>query len=580
MELSNASIVKKLRQVAAAHQLKNDNLFKIRAYENAADSIEHSTYEVKVLWEEGRLDQIPGIGQSLKNHLEELFKTGKVKHWEKVKQGIPKVVFDLLDIEGIGPKTASNLASLGIKNIEDLKDNIKSGNLVSKGFSAKVASKIFSAILEYESRSQGRMLLPYAFTQAERVLEYMKKCPEVIKVDPLGSLRRMVATIGDLDFSISSKNPQDVVDHIIKMPGVVKVVEKGHTQATIVLFSGLHIDFLISQPESYGALLQHFTGSKSHNIHLRKLAERLGFSLSEYGIKNVKTHQIIPCQTEDQLYKYLKMQTPPPELREDSGEIEASLKHQLPNLIEINDIKGDIHTHSNYPLEPSHGPGANTLQEMAEKAKRLGYDYLGSSDHPPSVSGHPNVEMVGLIKKRADHIASINSSKKYPKLLNLLEVDILPDGSLSVPDEGLHLLDFAIVGIHSSHKMVKGTMTKRILKAMDSPYVKVLVHPTGRLLNERESYQADWEEIFNCCVKNNQAVEINGYPNRLDLPDSLVRFAKSLGVKFVINTDAHEKSQMENMRFGVSVARRGWLEAKDIINTWDLQKVFDYFKIS
>lgn len=579
MEFSNTAISKQLRQVAAAHALKKGDLFRIRAYENAADSIEHLTSEVKDLWEEDKLDQIPGLGKTLKSHLNELFKTGKVKHWQEIKKGIPEVVFELLDIPGIGPQTALKLANLAVKSVSNLKDQIKSGHLVEKGFSAKLAESLLSNLEELESSTKGRMLLPYAFAQAEKILEYMKKCPEVIKVDPLGSLRRMVSTIGDLDFSVSSKNPQDVVDHIIKMPSVVRVVEKGNTQATIVLFSGLHVDFLISQPESYGALLQHFTGSKQHNIHLRKLAEGKGLSLSEYGIKNVKGGKIIPCKSEVELYKYLGMQTPPPELREDSGEIEASLKHQLPNLVGINDIKGDIHTHSNYPLEPSHGPGANTLQEMAGKAKQLGYDYLGISDHPPSVSGHSQKETVGLIKKRSQDIAKINSIRRYPKLLNLLEVDIMPDGSLSVPDEGLEQLDFAIAGIHTLHRMAKEAMTKRILRALSNPYVKLLVHPTGRLLNEREASEADWEEIFKYCVKNKKGVEINGYPIRLDLPDNLVRAAKDLGVKFVINTDSHEKSQMENMRFGISQGRRGWLEAKDVINTWHLQKVLDYFKI-
>lgn len=579
MDLSNVQIAKALRQVAAAYNIKGGDLFRIRAYENAADSIEHLTSEVKDLWEEGKLDQIPGIGQSLKNHLAELFKTSKVSNWQDVKHGIPQVVFDLLDIPGVGPKTASNLADLGIKSVDSLKEQIKSGELVRKGFSAKLAENILTGMQEFESSSKGRMLLPYAFAQAEKVLDYVKKCPEVIMVDPLGSLRRMVVTIGDLDFSVASKNPQGVVDYIIKIPGVVRVVEKGQTKATVVLFPGLHVDFLISQPESYGALLQHFTGSKQHNIHLRKLAEDKGLSLSEYGIKNVKDGKIIPCKTEDQLYKYLRMQTPPPELREDSGEIEASLKHQLPNLVGINDIKGDIHTHSNYPLEPSHGPGANTMQEMAGKAKQLGYDYLGISDHPPSVSGHTQKETVFLIKKRAQDIAKINSTRRYPKILNLLEVDIMPDGSLSVPDEGLAQLDFAIAGVHTVHHQPKGVMTKRLLKALENPYVKVLVHPTGRLLNERDASEADWDTIFEYAFKNRKVIEINGYPARLDLPDNLVKEAKDLGVKFIINTDSHELSQMENMRFGISVGRRGWLEAKDIINTWHLQKVLDYFKI-
>lgn len=585
MEFSNTNVSKLLREVAAAYILKKGNLFQIRAYENAADSIEHSTSELKDLWEEGNLDKIPGIGQSLKSYLDELFKTGKVKHWEEVKKGFPKQLFDFLEIPGIGPKTAKELVDLGVKDVDDLQDKIKHGSLVGKGFSAKIAEKIMDGIRELSSIKSGRMLLPYAFTQAERVLEYLKKSPAVEKADALGSLRRMVATIGDLDFAIASNYPQKVVEHIINMPGISRVVDKGETKLTVMLFSGLHLDFLIIDPQRYGALLQHFTGSKSHNIHLRKIAEDKGFSLSEYGIKNIKTGKIHPTGTEEEFYQLLGMPIPPPEMREDTGEIEAALRstqgkpHGLPRLVELEKIKGDLHIHSNFPLESSHGPGADSVEEIVEMTQKMGYQYIGISDHQPSFSNHTAKQMINLIQERKKVIDQYNYSAENIRVLNLLELDILPDGSLAVPDEGLKLLDFALVGIHSSHRQNKEQMTKRILRALAHPYAKILTHPTGRILNERKAYEADWETIFKFAALNHQAMEINAFPNRLDLVDILIRQAKSVGVKFVINTDSHDISQLENMKFGVAMGRRGWLEPEDVINSWDWTKVTQWFKI-
>lgn len=576
MQTSNAEIAKLLREIAAAYTIKKaGNIFEIRAYDNAADAIEHLTSEVKDLWEENKLDLVPGLGKSLQGYLDELFKKGKVKHFEAVKKGIPEVVFKLLSIPGVGPKTAEELAKLKVLDIADLKRQIKSGELVEKGFSAKIAQKIMLGISEVDSRA-GRMLLPYASAQAERIVLYLKSDKDVIDAHPLGSLRRMVATIGDLDFSASSKNPERVIEHFVKMPGVTRVVDQGKSSATVILQSGLQADLLVGPPESYGALLQHFTGSKHHNIHLRTLAEKKGLSLSEYGVK--KGPRIIETKTEEEFYKLLGMEVPPPEIREDSGEIEEALTHKLPKLVEFKDIKGDLHLHSNFPVDkPSHAPGVDSIQDIIEKAKELGYEYIGISDHSPS----PVLGIDGVIKtieKRTKFIQSLKKSNKSVRILNGLEIDILPNGGLSVPDEALKTLDYCIAGIHSGHKGTKEEITRRILTALSNPYVDILSHPSGRLLNERSSYDAQWEEIFKFAAKNKKILEINAYPNRLDLRDDLVRLAKSLGVKFVIDTDAHEVIQMDNMIFGVAVARRGWTEGKDIVNSWgwkDFAKWFD-----
>lgn len=564
--------------MAAAYTIKKTgNVFQIHAYENAADSIEHSTAEIQDLWQEGKLSEVPTLGEKIQGYLDELFKTGKVRHFEAMEKGVPKIVFDLLDIPGVGPKTAQKLAELGVKDLDDLAKKIKTGELVNKGFSPKIAQNIMSGMREVSQRGN-RMLLPYAFVQAEKVINYLKKNPLVLRADPLGSLRRMIATVGDLDFSACSNKPKEVLEYFCKMPGVTRVIEKGEDRASISLNSGLRLDLLVGKPESYGALLQHFTGGKNHNIHLRTLANDKGYSLNEIGVQKIK-NGLIKTETEEEFYKILKMQTPPPEIREDTGEIEAALKHELPDLIEIKDIKGDLHLHSNFPLKASHGPGADPMEAIIQKAKELGYEYVGISDHPPAFTTNSKGDMAKLIEKRTKFIHSIKSKTKSVRVLNSLEVDILGDGTLSVPDEVMATLDYCIAGIHSGHRGSKEEITKRILRAMANPEVDIISHPTNRLLNERESSDADWEEIFKYAAKNNKLMEINAFPNRLDLRDDLVRTAIKFGVKLIINTDAHELAQMDNMRFGVAVARRGWATKADVVNSWDWKKFAEWFKI-
>lgn len=577
MQTNNLQIAKLLRSMVAALTLNESSLFQIRAYDTAADAIEHSTSEIEDLWEEGKLDEVPGIGENLKTYLDEYFKTGKVKHFEQLMSKFPKVIYDLIDISGVGPKTALNLAKMGVRNKEDLKKKLDSGKLVKDGFSEKIAAKIKNALDGNQSKE--RMLLPYAAKLAEKILGYLKKSPDIVQADTLGSLRRMVATIGDLDFAASSKNPSKVIKHFVKMPGVIEVINQGESKATVRLNSGRHVDLLVGHPSSYGALLQHFTGSKNHNIRLRTFAEKKGLSLSEYGIKKVRTNKTLPCTTEEEFYNILGMGVPPPEIREDNGEIEAALKQNFPKLIELREIKGDLHLHSNFPLEPSHGPGVDSIGEIIQKAHEKGYKYVGISDHPPGFTTHSREEILKLLEKRTKFIQDLKKGIKNIHILNGLEVDILGDGTLSVPDEGLKTLDYCIAGIHSGHRGTKESLTKRILKAVESPYVDIISHPSGRILNERGSYEADWEEIFKFCAKHKKLLEINAYPNRLDLRDDLVRMALHCGAKFVINTDAHAIDQMENMPYGVAVARRGWVGKEDVVNAWEWKEFAKWFDI-
>lgn len=579
MKSSNADIADLLRSVATAITLSKGNFFEIRAYNSAADAIEHSTAEVKDLWQEGKLSEIPGVGKSIQAHLEEYFKKGKVTHFESILNKHPEAIYELIKIPGVGPATASQLAHNGVKSIKDLEQKIKSGSIEDLDLSEKTAEKIKRGLTEIGGR-EGRMLLPYAFTQAQRILEYIKKDKNVLEAEPLGSLRRQVATIGDLDFAVSSKNPPESIEHFLKMPGIKEIQGKGENKTVVVLESGMHVDILAGSPESFGALLQHFTGSKHHNVHLRNLALQKGLSLSEHGVKNVKSGELIHCKTEDELYKMLNMQTPPPEIREDIGEIEAAIKKELPELVETRDIKGDFHLHSNFPIDSSHDYGSGTLEEIIKEAIKLGYEYIGLSDHSPAPGTHTKEEIIRLVEKRTKVIQQLQMKYKSIRVLNGLEIDILSDGSLAVPEEGLKMLDYSVVGIHTGHRGSKEVLTKRILVALDNPYTTILAHPTGRLINSRDSYDADWDEIFKLAVKNKKLLEINAYPNRLDLRDDLVRTALKLGAKFIIDTDSHAIEQMTNMPFGVAVARRGWATKNDVANAWDWKKLNSWFKAS
>lgn len=575
---SNKDIAKLLREVSAAYEAKGENRFKIIAYDNAATSVEHATSELKDLWEEGHLNTVPGLGKSIQEHLDELFRTGKVKHFEAVKKDLPSGMFSLLDIGGLGPKSAYKLArELGIKSTEELEEAARKGKIREiPGFGEKGEQDILTAISETKGRGT-RHLLPIAFATAERILGHLRRHKDCQRAEPLGSLRRMVATVGDIDIAVASDKPQAMIDHFQKFREINRVLEAGPRKSSVLLRNGIQIDLMVSPTRAFGALLQHFTGSKNHNIHLRELALTKSMSVSDYGIKvKNKTHEF---KTEEEFYKFLGLTYIEPELREDTGEIEAALAYKLPKIIEQEDIKGDIHLHSNYPIEPSHDLGEDSLETIIERGKELDYEYVGLSDHSPGFSTHAKQQIIDLIKKRTDKIEHLKSSSKNIGVLNLLEIDILTDEELSVPEEGLKLLDGTIAGIHSSHRQDKKTITKRLMAAVNSPYVQVISHPTGRLLNQRESYEADWPKIFEACARTKTMLEINAYPNRLDLSDTLVREAIKVGVKLIVNTDSHQLIQMDNMRFGVAVARRGWATKHDIANTlpWlEFKKLFRY----
>ncbi|MBI4028909.1 MAG: hypothetical protein HY376_00910 [Candidatus Blackburnbacteria bacterium] len=596
--MSNLEIARLLRAVAAGYQVKHERApnsrFRIIAYQRAADAIEHLTSEAKNLWEEGNLDEVAGIGKTIAEHLDELFKIGKVKHFEELLDGLPPAMFELMQVPGVGAKRAYKLSKeLGITKahgaIKKLAAAAKHGQIRDlEGMGEQSELQILQTVSQVKNKST-RFLLPFAQTVADDVIAYMKKNPNVEKIDPLGSLRRQVATVGDVDISVASDHPREVIAHFVAYPKKTKLIEAGPHSAAILVPGGLHVDLMVQPPEAYGALFQHFTGSKEHNVALRTLMVKKGLSLSEYGIKRIDDSHSLrrPLKKNDKtelfddevkFYRRLGMEWVPPELREDRGEIQAALTHKLPHLVELKDIKGDMHLHSSFLQETSHDAGRDSIEKMVEVARALNYEYVAFTEHNPKQDASES-KILDELKGKREKVDQLNTSReggcetRVIKVFNSLEIDIRPNGELALPEKAFETLDFAVAAIHSSFRGSRADQTKRILVAIEHPKVKILAHPTGRLLNDREGIDADWEKIFEACLKNKVFLEINSWPARLDLPDQLVHNAVKDGLKLVISTDSHAAEQMELIRFGVSVARRGWAEASDIINTRSFEEV-------
>ncbi len=583
--MTNPEIAELLRRVAAAYEILGENRFKIIAYQRAADSIEHLTSELKDMWDDGKLDAVPGVGEALASHLDELFRTGKVKHFNEVLSKLPRSIYPLLLVPGLGPKKAYKLVSeLKLQDaktvIADLEKAAVAHNIAPiEGFGKKSEEVILSGIESYKRGQikENRMVLPEADAIAQDVITYLKKIPQVLRIDALGSLRRQVSTIGDIDIAVATRKPEVVIDHFVTYPHR-KLIDKGAAGATLLLNNGRQVDLRVQKPEAYGAMLQYFTGSKHHNIKLRTYAVERGLSLNEYGIKQVKTGKITEFANEEGFYQALKMPYIPPEIREDKGEIEAALRQAqdkqpgLPKLVELPDIKGDVHMHTNYNFSSSHDLGVSHIKEHVDKAAALGYEYIGISDHNPSISNQTQKQIAAVMKKRKEwyeqqYYSLKEGIRKRVHLFLMCEVDILTDGQLALPKDAFEFVDAVIVSLHSSFTQSRTDITKRILGALAAhPKVRIFGHPTGRLLTRREGVDANWPEVFAACKKHDIALEINAYPDRLDLPDPLVYEARAQGVRFCIDTDSHNVGQMDMMRYGVSVARRGWAEKRDIVN--------------
>ena len=588
--MDNAAIAKLLRNVAAAYSVLDEKRFRFQiiAYNNASGTIESMTTQVRDLYKEDALDAIPGIGDSLKSHIQELLKTGQVTKFEEVFAKLPAAMFPLLDIPGFGPKKAYKLVMhFKLKEpgkvFEELKKLAKDGKIATlEGFGDKSQQLILQSLEDFSAVAgkQERMNLPFANELAGKIMNYLRDCKEVIELYPLGSLRRKVSTIGDVDIAVTTDHPDIVLAYFAKYPYVERVIQVGKNEASFFTAGGKRVDLRVQDKQSFGSLLQHFTGSKNHNVALREYALKKGISLSEWGIRpsSAKSkEELTKYASEEKFYNALGLEWIPPELRENTGEIEAAKEKTLPKLISLKDITGDFHIHSSYPCEESHDAGQDSMETMLTRAKELGYSSFGFSEHNPSISGHTKEQIVELLKGRMEHIEDLRKSNKNIRIYSLLETDILPNGELAIPDDAFDYLDGTLVSIHSSFAQSKDQMTKRILKGLAHPKVKIFAHPTARLINQRGGIEADWEQIFQYCKENHIAMEINAAPARLDLPDQLARTAIQEGVTLVINTDSHQVEGMDLMEYGVCVARRAWAEKKDILNTWDQEKIADWF---
>ena len=574
--MKNQEITKMLHGIADYLEMEGV-AFKPHAYQKAAIALETLEENVEDIYKKGginALEEIPGVGKSIAEKIEEYLKTGKIRYYEEFKRKIPVDLEEIIRVEGVGPKKAKVLyEKLRIKNLKDLEKAAGAHKIASLfGFGEKTEKNIMEGI-EFLKRSKGRFLLGEILPKVNEIYEKLKNLKEVEEISTAGSLRRMKETIGDADFLVISKKPQKIMNFFVSLPGVVKIWGKGMTKASVRMRDGFDMDIRVLSPKSYGAALQYFTGSKEHNIVLRKIAIEKGLKLSEYGL--FRGPRMIAGKTEEDIYKTLGLQWIPPEMRENEGEIEAAQKWELPRLIELKDIKGDLHTHSNWD------GGVNSIEEIADSAKKMGYEYVGISDHTKFLRIEHGLDERKLAQ-RDKEIDKLNLEFRRKNLefriLKGAETNILNDGSIDIKDEALAKLDYVIAGIHSNLKMEKEKMTERIIGAMKNPNVDIISHPTGRLIKRRDEYPIDLDKIFKAAKEFNVVLEINSYPERLDLNDQNIRRAKETGVKMAINTDSHHKDQLRFMEFGIAQARRGWAEKEDIINTQPLEKLLKFFK--
>lgn len=589
---SNLEIAAMMKKMMVAYQILDENRFKIIAYERASDSIEHLSREVSDYYKDGTLTDIPGVGSTIVGHLEELFKTGKIDHFDKTLAKVPSAVFPLLLIPGVGPKKAAKLVEhFHFKNektvIADLEKVAKKGQIADlDGFGEKSEKDILGSIALYRlgAVKEERITLDAADGIAGAIIEHLLSDKSIKKADVLGSLRRRAPTIGDIDIAIETTKPQKAIDHFLMYPHK-KLIERGPTGASVLLSNGRQVDLRVCEHAIYGSMLQYFTGSKQHNIGLRTYALSKGMSLSEYGIKKTGAKkEIVTFSEERDFYEYLGMDHVPPELREDRGEIAAAIAHKLPSLVKVGDMKGDFHIHTSFNIEPSHDLGVDSIETILDSAADRNYEYIGISDHNPSVGNHTEKEIISIMEKRqmfyhSHHDVWEKKHKKKIGLFVMMEVDIQPDGTLALPTGAFDFVDGVIISVHSSFRLDRKDMTTRLLKALHShPKVRIFGHPTARLLTKREGFDADWKQVFSEVKDLGVALEINAHPFRLDLPDRLVYEARNLDISFTIDSDAHAVGDLANMPYGVSVARRGWCTERDIINTRPVSEIETWMK--
>jgi DNA polymerase (family 10) len=561
MAVHNSEIADMFDQLAELLEIREENPFRIRAYRNAARVIRGHSRSMAELVESGAdLDRLPGVGKDLAGKIATIVRTGRLPLLERLRARVPAPLLEMTRIEGLGPKRAKALyRALRIRSLEDLQRAARSGRIRElAGFGARTEQLIGQRAARAAS-AERRVKLVDAEDIVAPLVEHLRSARGVDAVEVAGSYRRRRDTVGDLDVLVSaSRGARAIMDAFVSYEDVVEVLAKGTTRATVRLRPGVQVDVRVVRPESFGAALHYFTGSKAHNIAVRKLAMAKGLKLNEYGL--FQGEQQAGGRTEQEVFDAVGLPFIPPELREDRGEIEAARRKRLPDLVELRDIRGDLHCHTNAT------DGQDTLATMAKAAAARGYEYVSANDHTKRVSIARGLDARRLLQQvRA--IDRLNGKLKGIVVLKSAEVDILDDGSLDLPDEVLKELDFTVCAIHYGLNRSRERQTERILRAMDNPHFGILAHPTGRLINARAPYDIDLERVIEGARERGRILELNAHPDRLDLDDRACRIAKEAGVRVAISTDAHRASDLDLMRFGIGQARRGWLEPDDVVNT-------------
>ncbi len=568
--MENAAVARIFRDIASILEIKGENVFRIRAYERAAQNIEGLGEDVESLVKEGRLKEVPGIGADLSGKITEIVNTGKSKAFEELKRTVPEGLLGLLDIPSVGPKTARQLYErLNIKSICDLERAIEEHKLEGlEGIKEKTIANIQRGI-QVLKNGQERMPLAFADAAAGEFTRVLSKLAFVSKLSVAGSLRRRRETVRDIDILVVSDKPGKVMDAFTGIEAVKDILAKGKTKSSVRTSVGVQVDLRVVEPGSFGAALLYFTGSRNFNIKLRMMAQKKGWKINEYGI--FSGDKYLAGRSEKDMFKALSLSYIEPELREDNGEVELALAGRSPALIKLSDIKGDLHVHSNW------SDGKDTIEDIAKAALRKGYSYVAITDHSESLKVAGGLDPAALKKKRAC-IDGINKRSRGVRLLYGTEVEIGPEGNIDYKDEVLKDFDIVVAAIHTGFRQPKAQITRRIVRACQNKYVNIIAHPTGRLWGVREPYDVDLEAVFKACSQTNTALEINSHTQRLDLNDAHARRAKELGVKISIDSDSHQLSQLDNVSLGVDVARRGWLAKEDVINTLPLERLLKVIK--
>ncbi|MFZ6016063.1 MAG: DNA polymerase/3'-5' exonuclease PolX [Nitrospirota bacterium] len=558
--MKNQEVAKIFNDIADLLEIKGENPFRIRAYRRAAQNIEGLTKDVAETPKD-ELIKVPGVGQDLAGKIEEYVKTGRLQFYEDLKKEVPEGLSALLSVPSLGPKTAKLLFErLKIKDIETLEQLAREHKLIGlPGIKEKTEENILKGI-EMLKRGMERQPLGKVLPIANNILEHLRKNAPVKELSLAGSLRRWKDTIKDIDILATSENPREAMNAFVHLPHVKDVLAHGPTKSSIIIHEGLQVDLRVVEKDSFGAALAYFTGSKAHNIRLREMAMKLGLKINEYGIFREKDEKKLGGREEEDIYRILGLPYISPELREDTGEVDAAMAGRLPNLVELDDIKGDLHVHSKW------SDGSHDFEELIDEARKRGYEYIAITDHSKGLGIARGLNAERLMEEKKE-IDAINKRLRGFRLIAGIEVDIRSDGHMDLPDDVLKKMDIVVASIHSGFRQNREQLTKRLVSAMRNPYVSIIAHPTGRLIGERDAYDVDMNEVLKVAKETGTAIEINAYPLRLDLNDVYAKMSKEIGVPIVISTDTHIANQFDYMAYGVSIARRGWLEKADVLNT-------------